>query len=205
MRRRFRITLCIVATTLIIFGCSGEKKSSTEAPVSTSATAGRIAHWEMDREFARYQPDGESSAGYIEIGKSPDASWGIQIATGRVTTRSHPASDLLITVQDGTARFHIGQEEFTAQTGSLLSVPRGTPYGVDPVSSRELHLVEWFTPALSLDGTKFLEPPGRSAGKLVKRLGGGVSAGDGNSGSGQGAEDEFLNMKDYEEDGLEGK
>jgi len=190
-------TCGLLIFSLIITGCETKPKPAVETGPKPAPR-----HWDIGDALVNHPLPPEVSDGYLEFAKSSSMGFGVTMAHDRISQRRHMQSDLLLYVHSGVARVTVGDKAFTAASGDIVFIPRGVIYYADALSKRQLELLTLYAPPLDPNDVEYLEPAERVSmdttrkSKIITKT---MLAPDSMRGDTANLEDEFLNMKDYQE------
>ena len=151
MKRSILLTLTLA---FVAIGCIERHEPPPPAVV---ASPGPPRYWDVGSQLLKHPLPGDMSDGYLEFGKAPNCSYGATLVRDRLSARSHERSDMLLYVHRGSARFSIGEKDYSAATGDMLFVPRGAVYTATCQQGESLELITIYSPPLNQDDIEYHE------------------------------------------------
>ncbi len=140
------LRLCLIVFILIVSGCSKPEQKPSSVPFSQ----GPPQRWDIGSVLLKHPLPEDVADAYLELGKSPQSSYGITMAHKSLSARSHDEHDMILYGHLGTSRFHIGEKSFTIGVGDMLFIPRGAVYSAQTDGIQQLQYLTLYTP--SFDG-----------------------------------------------------
>ena len=134
---------------VLLMGCG--HKEDIPPPASVAFSPGPAAQWDMGSYLLRHPLPEDIDDGFMELHTAPEATYGIILARNRITLRSHEYHDLILYGHRGTARFHVGEKDFTVSMGDILYIPRGAVYSAEGSGPQLLQFFAVYSPRF--DGT----------------------------------------------------
>ncbi len=143
--------LLLVISILIIFiGCTKEEEIK---PVQV--LSGGPVHWDAGDKLLKHPLRPDKNDDYIQLGRGTDLGYGIMMAKNTISPRSHNNHDLLLYVHSGSARLHVADKDFTASTGDVIYIPRGSVYTATSLNNRNMQFLAVYSPAF--DGVDIIK------------------------------------------------
>ena len=141
----------------LLIGC--KKVEEKPKPVPVVVSQGPAQFWDVGDNLIKYPLPDDADDYFLQFFKAPAYSFGVASARKKITARSHDNHDLVLYVHRGTARFHVGDRDWIANTGDVIYVPRGAVYSAESSSDRSFNYFAVYHPPFDGEDITSQEPP----------------------------------------------
>jgi len=125
--------LLITISVLLLSGCCKQEEKPVSPPILFSP--GSPMRYDIGDNLIKFPMPDDVNDIYLQFLKAPGLSFGVMRIRDKLTRRSHDEHDMVFYVHNGSARFHVADEDWIASTGDVVYVPRGAVYSAETITS----------------------------------------------------------------------